>query len=195
MGSPITWCRPPRCHSDPARRRPSGRVRWPNCGPIRSAAGAWADSRRNRRRTRRRRPAGPRIESPRRLGAQANAPGAASLPACPSKRPRRSGRKCFRSGIGAASFCNAAHPKLKGTGLAPLGRVLARGWTTRLFCRPVSSSRASRRPCAGLGAPRPEDGAKRRAPKSLRTLFTRNRDARCAPGFELDYQSPQYRPV
>lgn len=136
MGSPITWCRPPRCHSDPARRRPSGRIRWPNCGPIRFAAGVWADSRRNRRRARRRRPAGSRIESPWRFGAQANAPARRRF-ALAVEAEAEDGEEGFRSRIVAASFCNAAHPKLKGTGLAPL----AASWRAagRHGCFPILS--------------------------------------------------------
>lgn len=165
MGSPITWCRPPRCHSNPARRRPSGRIRWPNCGQIRLAAGVWADSRRNLWRARRRRPAGPRIESPRRLGAQANAPLRRRF-ALAVEAEAEDGEEGFRSRIVAASFCNAAHPKLKGTGLAPLAASWRVAGRCGCFSRLVSSTRASRRFCAGFGAPRPEDGAKRRATKS-----------------------------
>lgn len=98
----------------------------------------------------------------------------------PIEAAGRSGRKGFRSGIVAASFCKAIHPKLKGTGWAPWAAFWRAAGRCGCFSRPVSSTRASRRTCAGFGAPRPEDGAKRRAPKSLRTLFTRNRAARRA---------------
>ena len=130
MGSPITWCRPPRCHSDLARRCPSGRIRWAQlrANSLRGwRLGGFAAQRAAGKTAPTGRPAD-RIPS-RRFGAQANAPARRRF-ALAVEAKAEDGEEGFRSRIVAASFCNAAYPRLKGTG-SRLG--------PRLGARPVGA--------------------------------------------------------